>query len=582
MKEKRKKEDVTEIEKIRHSLSHILAHAVLNLYPKAKLGIGPAIKNGYYYDFEFPEPICEDVLPKIEEEMRKIIDKDLPFKQIFKSRQETIKFLEEQEQEYKLDLIKDIPDEKFSFYTTGDNEFIDLCRGPHVDSTGKIKAFKLTQIAGAYWKGDSNNKMLTRIYGVAFQSKKELKAYEKMLEEAAKRDHRKLGKDLDLFSFHEEGPGFVFWHNRGLKIRNKLIDYWRSLHRRDGYEEIKTPTMLTTDTWKKSGHLETFLDKMFLATPHGAEKMEYAVKPMNCDGGMLVYKTQQRSYRDLPIRMGEIGTVHRYEASGELHGLMRVREATQDDAHIYCRESQIKDELKGVIKLCNEIYNTFDLEIDHIELSTRPAKSIGSDEIWEKAESTMKEVLKEERIEFEINPEDGAFYGPKFDFHLKDCIGRSWQCSTIQLDFAQPENFDLTYINEEGAKERPVMIHRTIYGSLERFMGIIIENYVGKFPLWLAPEQISVIPIAERHLEYSYEILKKLRDRDIRATINYEDETMQSRIRDSELMKIPYALVIGDKEEETQTVSVRPAGKKELGIMKLEEFMKILKEEMNI
>ena len=580
MKETRKKNDITEIEKIRHSLSHILAQAVLNLYPNTKLGIGPAIENGYYYDFEFAEPVTEDILPQIEEEMRKIIDKDLSFKQINKSREETIEFLKEQQQTYKLDLIEDIPDEKFSFYLTGDNEFIDLCRGPHIESTGKVNAFKLTQIAGAYWKGNSENKMLTRIYGLAFQSKKELKNYQKMMEEAAKRDHRKLGKDLDLFSFHEDGPGFVFWHDRGFKVRNQLIEYWRKLHRREGYEEIKTPTMLSIDIWKKSGHIDTFLDKMFLATPYGADKMEYAIKPMNCDGGMLVYKTQQKSYRDLPIKMGEIGTVHRYEGSGELHGLMRVREATQDDAHIYCRESQIKEELMGVMKLCNEIYESFDLEINHIELSTRPEKSIGSDEIWGKAESTMKEVLKEEKIDYDINEGDGAFYGPKFDFHLKDCIGRTWQCSTIQLDFAQPENFDLTYINEQGEKERPVMIHRTIYGSLERFMGIIIENYAGKFPLWLAPEQISIIPIAERHLEYAEEIVKKLRKKGMNTIMNYEDETMQSRIRDSEIMKIPYALVVGDKEEETQTVSVRPVGQKELGIMKLEEFIKILKEEI--
>jgi threonyl-tRNA synthetase len=581
MQERRKLEDITKIEKIRHTLSHILAHAVLNLYPDTKLGIGPAIENGYYYDFDFKKPISEDILPKIEEEMKNIIDKNLPLMKIMKSREEAIKFFEDSGQIYKLDLINNIPEENFSFYATGDNEFIDLCRGPHIESTGGIKAFKLTKIAGAYWKGDEKNKMLTRIYGVAFESKKELREYENMIEEAMKRDHRKLGKSLDLFSFHEEGPGFVFWHPRGLKTREKLIEYWREVHKGEGYEEVRTPAMLTIDSWRRSGHLDSYIDKIYFAKTHDSEEMNYAIKPMNCNGGILIYKTSQKSYRDLPIRMGELGTVYRYEGSGEIHGLMRVRELTQDDAHIYCREDQIKQELKNVISLCLRMYKTFDLEIEHIELSTRPDKSIGSDEAWEKAESTMKEVLKEEKIDFLINEGDGAFYGPKFDFHLKDCIGRTWQCATIQLDFAQPENFDLTYVNEEGEKIRPVMIHRTIYGSIERFLGIILENYAGKLPLWLAPDQISIVPIAERHLEYAEELKNKLRDSGFTTVIMYDNDTMQSRIRESEIQKIPYILVVGDKEEETQTVSVRPVGKKELGIMKLEEFTKLLKEELN-
>ena len=433
----------------------------------------------------------------------------------------------------------------------------------------------------ANWKGDEKKQMLTRIYGIGFETQKELRKYENMMEEAAKRDHRKLGKSLDLFSFHQEGPGFVFWHPRGLKLRENLIEYWREVHEREGYEEIKTPTLLAMCAWDRSGHTETFIDKMFLAKTHEDEDICYALKPMNCDGGMLIFKSKQISYRDLPIRMGELGTVYRYERDGEVHGLMRAREFTQDDAHIYCTQEQIKDELKKVIKLALEIYETFQLELSHIEFSTRPEKSIGSDEIWEKAENTMKETIEEEKIKYQINEGDGAFYGPKLDFHLKDSVGRTWQCATIQLDFAQPENFDLNYIDENGEKVRPVMIHRTIYGSLERFLGILIEHYAGKLPLWLAPEQIAIVPIAERHLEYANTIAEKLKEKGLSCHVNYENDTMQLRIRQSELMKIPYILVVGDKEEETQTVSIRPSGKKELGIMKIEEFLKILNEELS-
>ncbi len=581
MNQKIKKEDVPKVERMRHTLSHVLAQAVLNLYPKTKLGIGPAIENGFYYDFEFPKPITEEELPKIEEEMKKIIQKDLPLKQEYKNREETIKYFKGKKQTYKLDLIKDIPDKKFSFYISGENNFVDLCRGPHLNSTGEIKAFKLTRMAGAYWKGDEKKQMLTRIYGIGFETQKELRKYENMMEEAAKRDHRKLGKSLDLFSFHQEGPGFVFWHPRGLKLRENLIEYWREVHEREGYEEIKTPTLLAMCAWDRSGHTETFIDKMFLAKTHEDEDICYALKPMNCDGGMLIFKSKQISYRDLPIRMGELGTVYRYERDGEVHGLMRAREFTQDDAHIYCTQEQIKDELKKVIKLALEIYETFQLELSHIEFSTRPEKSIGSDEIWEKAENTMKETIEEEKIKYQINEGDGAFYGPKLDFHLKDSVGRTWQCATIQLDFAQPENFDLNYIDENGEKVRPVMIHRTIYGSLERFLGILIEHYAGKLPLWLAPEQIAIVPIAERHLEYANTIAEKLKEKGLSCHVNYENDTMQLRIRQSELMKIPYILVVGDKEEETQTVSIRPSGKKELGIMKIEEFLKILNEELS-
>lgn len=580
MNEKIKIEDVSEIEKMRHTLSHILAQAVLNLYPKAKLGIGPAIENGFYYDFEFTKPVTDEILPKIEKEMREIIKKNLPLKQVFKSREETIQLFKEKKQTYKLDLIKDIPDNKFSLYTSGESDFIDLCRGPHLKSTGKVKTFKLTKMAGAYWKGDETKPMLTRIYGLAFESKKELEDHERMLEEALKRDHRKLGKALDLFSFHEEGPGFVFWHPRGLKLRNKLIEFWQEIHQREGYSEIKTPTLLAMCAWERSGHTETFLDKMYLVKTQDDKEMCYALKPMNCDGGMLIYKSKQVSYKDLPIKMGELGTVYRYESSGEIHGLMRAREFTQDDAHIYCTEEQTKEEIKKIIRLALEIYKTFDLELSHIEFSTKPEKSIGSDEIWQKAENTIQETIEEEKIKFQINEGDGAFYGPKIDFHLKDSVGRSWQCATIQLDFAQPENFDLNYINEKGEKIRPVMIHRTIYGSLERFLAVLLEHYAGKLPLWLAPDQIAIIPIADRHLKYATNILKRLQEKNLSCIIKDENDTMQSRIREAELMKIPYILVVGDKEEDTQTVSIRPAGKKELGIMKVEELLKILKEEL--
>jgi threonyl-tRNA synthetase len=576
-----KMENTPEVEKMRHTLSHILAQAVLNLFPETKLGIGPAIENGFYYDFEFKKPITDEILPQIENEMKKIVKQNLPLKQIIKTREEAMKYLEDEKQTYKLDLIKNIPEEKFSFFVSGDNHFSDLCRGPHLESTGKVKAFKLSKIAGAYWKGDEKNPMLTRIYGIAFSSEKELEEYEKMMEEAIKRDHRKLGRSLDLFSFHEEGPGFVFWHPRGLKFRNKLIEYWQDIHEREGYVEVKTPILLTMETWEKSGHLDNFLEKMYLVKTNDTEEMNYAVKPMNCDGGMLIYKTEQKSYKDLPLRMGELGTVHRYESSGEVHGLMRVREFTQDDAHIYCTKGQIKEELLKVINLCLEVYKTYSLELSHIELSTRPENSIGSDEIWQIAEATMKEVLDEEKIDYKVNEGDGAFYGPKFDFHLTDSVGRTWQCATIQLDFAQPENFDLTYVNESGEKERPVMIHRTIYGSLERFMGILLEHYAGKLPLWLAPDQIAIVPIADRHIDYANKIVEKLKEKNIHAILKYDNDTMQSRIREAELMKIPYTLVVGDKEEDTQTVSVRPAGKKELGIMKLEELLKILKEEIS-
>ncbi|MBU1129827.1 threonine--tRNA ligase, partial [Patescibacteria group bacterium] len=477
-------------------------------------------------------------------------------------------------------------DEKILIYWTAD-KFVDLCAGPHVKSTGEIKAFKLLSIAGAYWHGDEKNKMLTRIYGTAFPSKKELKQYLHNLKEAKKRDHRKLGKQLDLFSFHKEGPGFVFWHPKGYQLYQNLVEYWRKIHKNKDYVEIKTPTLLTIPVWQKSGHMENFIDKMYLAQTGDSKKSEYAIKPMNCDGGMLVYSNNPHSYKELPIRMGELGVVHRYESSGEMHGLMRVREFTQDDAHIYCTQNQVKDELRATIALCKEIYKTCDLPLNHIELSTRPKKSIGSNTIWEKAETTMKEILKKDKIEHRINEGDGAFYGPKFDFHLKDCLGRTFQCGTIQLDFAQPNNFDLIYTDQNGQKKRPVMIHRTIYGSMERFIGLLIEHFAGAFPVWLSPIQAKIIPITDKQNDYAKKIAKRLKEKDIRVELDDRSETMQNKIRLAQTEKIPYMLIIGQREADSSSISVRQRNGQDLGSMPLEQFIKkitiqILQKSLNL
>ncbi|MBN1618743.1 threonine--tRNA ligase [Candidatus Dojkabacteria bacterium] len=570
-----------DIERMRHSSSHVLAQAVLKMFPEAKFGIGPAIENGFYYDFELPRALKEEDLPVIEEEMKNIIKQDLPIVQKMRKREDFIEYLKLKKQDYKLDLLNEIPDKELSTYVTGDDEFIDLCRGPHVESTGKIGAVKVDRIAGAYWRGDEKNPMLQRIYGLAFGTQKELDDYLDLREKLEAVDHRKLGKELDLFSFHEESPASAFWHPKGLKILNTLISYWREVHEREGYVEVRTPVLLTKETWKRSGHLDNFKEKMYMCKTDDSKDMNYAVKPMNCDGGMLIYKTSQKSYKDLPLKMGEIGVVHRYESSGETHGLMRVREFTQDDAHIYCTKKQVKDEIRKLIKLFMDYYKTFHFEIHHIELSTRPENSIGSDENWELAERLMKEVLDDGGVIYKINEGDGAFYGPKIDFHLQDKMGRTWQCGTIQVDFAQPENFELEYIDEDGNKQRPIMLHRVVYGSIERFIGLMIENYGGIFPLWLAPEQIRIVPIADRHEKYANEIQTLLAKNGVSATIDIKSETMQARIRDAELQKIPYVVVVGDKEQENHTVSVRPHGESNTGMVDVEEFINNIIEEIS-
>lgn len=561
-------EEKFDLEIVRHSLSHVLAMAVVEMFPEAKLGIGPAIENGFYYDFDLPRTLIPEDLPLLEEKMRAIIKTDLSFEKTEVDSDEAIKLLEKSDQKYKLELVEDLKKEgnkTVSLYKTGD--YVDLCSGPHIDSTSGLKdvGFKLDKIAGAYWKGTEKNKMLQRIYGVAFENKDELKKYEEIIREAEKRDHRKLGTELDLFSFHPEGPNFVFWHDKGWSVFQKMLEYWREVHRREGYEEVNTPIMMSKDVWEKSGHMKNYAEKMYLARTPDEKDYTYAVKPMNCIGGMLIYKTKIHSYKDLPIKSGEIGLVHRYEGSGEVHGLMRLRQFTQDDAHIYCRPDQVKEEIKKIFDLCFEVYEKFGMKVDHIELSTRPEKSVGSAEVWEKAEATMKEILAENKIEHKINEGDGAFYGPKFDFHLKDAIGRSWQCGTIQLDFANPETFDLVYIDEKGDKVRPVMIHRVVYGAVERFLGVYIENVAGAFPAWLAPVQAIILPISDKHLEYAKKVSDELKEKGIRVEIDERTESIGRKIRESEMQKVPYMLIVGDKEIEANKVAVRKYGEGDKG-----------------
>ncbi|MFA7243909.1 MAG: threonine--tRNA ligase [Patescibacteria group bacterium] len=568
-----------ELETMRHSLSHVLAMAVLEMFPDAKLGIGPAIENGFYYDFDLPRALVPEDLPKLEKKMREIIEKNLAFE---KSEVEISQAIEKfDKQNYKLELIKDLKssgNDKVSLYKTG--EFVDLCAGPHVDTTSDLKnvGFKLDKIAGAYWRGSEKNKMLQRIYALAFENESELKKYEEIILEAEKRDHRKLATELDLFSFHKEGPNFVFWHDNGWIVFQKMLEYWRQVHRRERYEEVNTPIMMLKEVWEQSGHMKNYAERMYLARTPDEKDYSYAVKPMNCIGGMLIYRTKVHSYRDLPVKMGEIGLVHRYEGSGEVHGLMRLRQFTQDDAHIYCRPDQVKEEIKKVFDLCFEMYEKFGMKVDHIELSTRPEKSVGSDEVWEKAESTMKEILAENKIEHKVNEGDGAFYGPKFDFHLKDAIGRTWQCGTIQLDFANPETFDLTYIDEKGEKVRPVMIHRVIYGAIERFLGIYIENVAGAFPTWLAPVQAIVLPISDKHLDYAAKIEKELNEAGIRVKVDDRTESIGKKIREAEMQKIPYMLIVGDKEIEAEKVAVRKYGEGDKGQEDLSAVIKEVKE----
>jgi threonyl-tRNA synthetase len=556
-----------------HSTSHIMAQAVKELFPQAKLAIGPAIKDGFYYDFDLDRSFTPEDMVVIEKKMEEIINRNLPLKRIEVSREEANKLFEERKEDYKVELLRDLQDDMVTLYQQGD--YIDLCRGPHIASTGKIKAFKLLSIAGAYWRGNEKNKMLQRIYGISFDKKSELDNYLRLVEEAKKRDHRKLGKELELFSMHDEGVGFPFFHPKGMVLRNILEDYWKEEHYKSGYTEVKTPIILNKSLWMKSGHWDHYKENMYFTK---IDEEDYAIKPMNCPGGILIYKCTLHSYRDLPLRMGELGLVHRHELSGVLHGLFRVRCFTQDDAHIFMTPEQIKDEIKGVIDLTDRIYKTFGFSY-HVELSTKPENAMGSDEIWEMATNSLEEALIDKKINYIVNEGNGAFYGPKIDFHLKDCIGRSWQCGTIQLDFIMPEKFDLFFINKEGDKEKPVMLHRTILGSMERFIGILIENFAGAFPLWLAPVQVKLLPIADRHIKYGKDIIKKLTKYNIRVELDEVNDKIGAKIRKTEVEKIPYMLIFGDKELEEGLVSVRKRGKGDLGRIKIAKFVEnVLKE----
>ena len=562
---------------LRHTGSHILAQALKRLYKNenVKLAIGPAIDNGFYYDIDMDRQLSESDLTDIEKEMKKIVKENLPLVRKEVSRDEALKLFEGLGESYKVELINDLPqDALITLYTQG--EFTDLCAGPHVASTGKVKALKLMSIAGAYWRGDEHNKMLQRIYGTAFEKQADLDAYLHMLEEAKKRDHRKLGKQLDLFSLHEEGPGFPFFHPNGMIIRNELINYWREVHRRYGYQEIKTPMILNRQLWETSGHWAHYKDNMYFTKIDGED---YAVKPMNCPGGMLVYKTQQRSYRDLPLRLGELGLVHRHEKSGELHGLFRVRNFTQDDAHLFVTPEQAEKEIQHTIDLFDEVYSTFGLTYV-AELSTRPEDSMGSDEEWEAATNGLRKALEHRGLKYIVNEGDGAFYGPKIDFHLKDSIGRTWQCGTIQYDMQMPEKFDLTYVGEDGEKHRPIMLHRVVYGSIERFIGILIENYAGAFPVWFAPVQARILPITDKHADYAYELKKKMFDLGLRVEVDARSEKIGYKIRESQVMKTPYTLVVGDQEVENGTAAVRKYGEKDSETMKVEDFIKYVQEKI--
>ena len=563
------------IEIIRHSTAHVMAQAVKRIYGNVKLAIGPTIKNGFYYDFDLDISLTQDDLKKIEDEMNKIINEDLKFKRDDVSREEALKIMSEKGEYYKVELINALDEsEKISLYEQGD--FTDLCRGPHIPSTKFIKAFKLTSVAGAYWRGSEKNKMLQRIYGVAFSSKKELEKYLNMIEEAKKRDHRKLGRELKLFEIMDEGPGFPFFLPKGVILKNILIDYWRKLHNEAGYVEIETPIMLNKELWIRSGHWDHYKENMYTSM---IDNKEFALKPMNCPGGMLVYKSEGHSYRDLPLRVGELGRVHRHEISGALHGLMRVRAFTQDDAHIFMLPEQIKSEILGVIKLIDEVYDTLGFKYN-VELSTRPEDSMGSDEEWNMAERSLKEALDEGGLDYKINEGDGAFYGPKIDFHIEDSLGRSWQCGTIQLDFQLPQRFELEYIGSDGGKHRPIVIHRVIFGSIERFIGILIEHFAGKFPVWLSPIQVKVLPISDSFMEYGHEVIDKLRKYGIRCEIDNRSEKIGYKIREARNERIPYMIIVGEKEKNHENISLRSRDMGEEGSTSLEEFItRVLKED---
>lgn len=556
------------LEVYRHTCAHVLAQAIKNIYPTCNLAIGPVIDNGFYYDIDFMTPISQDDFTKIESEMQKIIAANTPIERFELPRAEAVKLMKKYKEKYKVELINDLPEDAvISFYKQG--TFTDLCRGPHLPSTGKIKAFKLVSIAGAYWRGNEKNKMLTRIYGVAFAKKDEMQAYFEMLEEAKKRDHIKLGKELGLFALLNEGRGFPFFLPKGMVLKNTLVDYWRDLHRKEGYVEIQTPIILTRTLWENSGHWDHYKDNMYTTK---IDDEDCAVKPMNCPGGMLVYKLTPHSYKDFPLRMAEMGLVHRHEKSGQLHGLFRVRCFTQDDAHIFMLPEQITDEIKGVVRLTDTIYKQFGFKYK-VELSTKPENSMGTDEEWELATSSLKKALDELKIDYEINEGDGAFYGPKIDFHLEDSIGRTWQCGTIQLDFQMPQRFELEYVGEDGQKHRPIMIHRAIFGSIERFIGILIEHFAGKFPLWLAPTQVKILPITDRTLDYAKEVADQLTLKGIRCEVDSRNEKIGYKIREAKLDKVPYVLVVGDKEAEDGTVNVNMRSVEEKSTVKLEEFI---------
>lgn len=560
---------------LRHTASHILAQAVKRLYPETKLAIGPSIKDGFYYDLDRPEPFTDEDLTKLEAEMKKIVKENLKLERFTLPRAEAIALMQERQEPYKIELINDLPaDAELSFFKQG--EFIDLCAGPHVTYTSAVKAFKLTSIAGAYWRGNEKNKMLTRIYGTAFANKTDLAAYLERMEEAKKRDHRKIGKEMGLFMMSEEGPGFPFFLPNGMILKNTLIDYWRQIHTRDGYVEISTPIMLNRHLWETSGHWDHYKENMYTTV---IDDTDFAIKPMNCPGGMLVYKSEMRSYRDLPMRVGELGLVHRHEKSGQLHGLMRVRCFTQDDAHIFMTANQITDEIKGVVRLIDEVYSLFGFKY-HVELSTRPENSIGSDADWELATNGLRAALDEMHLNYVVNEGDGAFYGPKIDFHLEDSIGRTWQCGTIQLDFQLPQRFEAEYTGADGQKHRPIMIHRVVFGSIERFIGILIEHYAGKFPTWLAPLQVRLLPITDRNNEYTDGIISALKAVGVRCDADKRQEKTGFKIREAQLSKVPYMLIIGDKEQEEGTVAVRRRDTNVTETMKVEDFIALITNEI--
>ena len=556
-----------------HTSSHIMAQAVKRLFPDVKFAIGPAIKEGFYYDFDVEKPFTDEDKAKIEEEMKKIVKENIEIERFSLPKKEALELMKDQP--YKQELIEELPEgEEISFYKQGD--FTDLCAGPHLESTGKVKTIKILSSSGAYWRGDEKNKMLQRIYAISFPKASQLEEYLHLLEEAKKRDHKKLGKELELFMIAPEGPGFPFFLPKGMVIRNVLEDFWRKIHVENGYQEIKTPMILNEELWHRSGHWDHYKENMYTTK---IDDVDFGIKPMNCPGGMLVYKNTVHSYRELPIRAGELGLVHRHEKSGELNGLFRVRCFTQDDAHIFCMPSQIESEIAGVIKLVNEIYSIFGFKYT-VELSTRPDDSMGSDEQWELAEGALKKVLKDLNIDYELNEGDGAFYGPKIDFHIKDCLGRSWQCGTVQLDFQMPERFDLTYIGEDGEKHRPVMLHRVIFGSIERFIGILIEHYAGAFPVWLSPVQVKILPISEKQHDYAKKIEEEMKAKGIRAKLDDRSEKIGYKIREAQLEKVPYMVIVGQKEEEENIVSIRSRKDGDIGSMKTNEFIeKVIKED---